>query len=78
MEGLFGFNSECDFSTIQIKDNLIECKGIARPLFRNSESYSAVVENNRFVNVSDVDKLKNPVADRAIGLEQPLMFKCGV
>ena len=78
MDGLFGFNSQCDFSTILIKDNLIECEGLARPLFRNPESYSAVVENNKFVNVADVSKLKNPTANRVIGLEEPLVFKCGV
>ncbi len=78
MDGLFGFNSKCDFQTIVIKDNLIECEGTARPLLRSKESYKAVVENNRLTNVSDVEQLKNPKADRVVGLEQPLKFECGV
>ncbi len=77
-EGLFGFNSKSDFKTIIIKDNLIECEGEARPLLRSKESYEAVVENNKLVNVADADKLKNPKADRIIGLEEPLKFQCGV
>lgn len=77
-DGLFGFNPKCNFSTITIKDNQIECIGQARPLFRNAESYSARVENNTLVNVSDVMKLMNAKADRHIGLEKPLKFECGV
>ncbi|MBY0513630.1 MAG: right-handed parallel beta-helix repeat-containing protein [Gemmataceae bacterium] len=77
-EGLFGFNPKCDFKTITIKDNVIECEGQARPLFRNKESYGAVVQNNTLGNVSDADKLANPKADRSAGLERPLKFECGV
>lgn len=76
-EGLFGFNGKCDFKTIVIKDNRIECEGTARPLLRGRESYGAVVENNVLVNVSDAEKLANPKADRPAGLEQPLKFECG-
>ncbi len=76
-EGLFGFNGGNDFATISIKDNLIECQGQARPLLRAAESYSATVENNTLINVSDADKLKNPQADRPVGLEKPLQFQCG-
>jgi len=77
-DGLFGFNRKCDFKTIAIKDNVIECIGQARPLLRARESYSAKVENNKLTNVSDADKLTNAKADRPIGLEKPLKFECGV
>lgn len=77
-EGLFGFNPQCDFKTIAIKDNVIECEGEARPLLRAKESYASNVENNRLINVADADKLMNAKADRPIGLEKPLKFECGV
>jgi len=76
-EGLFGFNPKCDFKTITIKDNVIECKGQSRPLLRAKESYAATVENNTLTNVADADKLANAKADRTIGLEKPLKFECG-
>jgi len=76
-EGLFGFNPKCDFKTITIKDNVIECEGQARPLLRAKESYAATVENNSLINVADADKLTNAKADRLIGLEKPLKFECG-
>ncbi|QDU29501.1 hypothetical protein ETAA8_46130 [Anatilimnocola aggregata] len=78
IEGLFGFNPQCDFSTIAIKDNVIECIGTPRPLLRSAESYQATIENNRLQNVSDAEKLKNPKANREAGLEAPLQFSCGV
>jgi nitrous oxidase accessory protein len=77
-EGLFGFNGKSDFKTITIRDNLIECVELPRPLLRNKESYGATIENNTLTNVSDADQLKNPKVDRAIGLEAPLKFECGV
>lgn len=77
-EGLFGFNPKCDFKTITIKDNRIECEGEPRPLLRCKESYDAVIENNTLTNVADADKLKNPKAERIIGLEKPIQFECGV
>ena len=77
-EGLFGFHPDCDFRTIVIKDNVVECVGQSRPLLRKDESYSAVVENNALTNVSDADRLANPKADRPRGPEQPLRFACGV
>ena len=76
-EGLFGFNPKCDFKTISIKDNLIECEDTPRPLLRCKESYDSVVENNTLTNVADADKLRNAKADRVIGLEKPLKFECG-
>ncbi len=77
-EGLFGFNPKCDFKTISIRDNLIECQGQPRPLLRAKESYRAAIENNTLTNVSDLDKFANPKADRPVGLEKPLKFACGV
>ena len=77
-EGLFGFNPKCNFETIRIRDNWIECEGEPRPLLRCDESYQSVIENNRLVNVADADKLTNPMAERTVGLEEPLKFQCGV
>jgi hypothetical protein len=77
-EGLFGFNPHCDFKSIRIVDNIIECQGLSRPLFRNPESYNAIIENNRLINVADADRYKNPPANRPVGLEAPLKFECGV
>ncbi|MGL4463803.1 MAG: right-handed parallel beta-helix repeat-containing protein [Planctomycetia bacterium] len=76
-EGLFGLNSKCDFKTIVIKDNVVECLELSRPLLRADESYAAVIENNRLTNVADAMKLKNEKADRPVGLTAPLKFECG-
>ncbi|MCF7675213.1 MAG: right-handed parallel beta-helix repeat-containing protein [Akkermansiaceae bacterium] len=77
-EGLFGFNPGCDFKTITIRDNVIECQGQERPLLRNKESYAAVVRNNALTNVSDADRLDNPQGGKPAGLEAALKFECGV
>ena len=77
-DGLFGFNRRCDFKTISIKDNLIECEGRPGRLLRAKESYAATVENNTLTNVSDAEKVTNAKADRPVGLEKPLKFECGV
>ena len=77
-EGLFGFNRECDFSTISIRNNVVECIGQTRPLLRRGESYSATVENNYLENVSDAGRFKNAASKKGVGLEKPLSFKCGV
>lgn len=77
-EGLFGFNANCDFDTFSIRDNIIFCEGIQRPLLRRSESYNATIENNQLVNVLDSDRYENPKKDRRPGLEKPLKFECGV
>jgi nitrous oxidase accessory protein len=77
-EGLFGFNRGCDFKTITIRDNVIECLGQSRPLLRNSESYGTAVRNNVLINVSDMDKFEGPQSEDRAGLESPLKFECGV
>lgn len=76
-EGLFGFNRECDFTTIQIMNNVIQCNGVARPLLRNDESYGATIQNNQLTNVSDTDRYENRLTDGRVGLEEQLSFKCG-
>lgn len=77
-EGLFGFNSGCNFSTITIKDNIIECIGQARPLVRNTASNSAFIQNNTLTNVSDTANYANASTSAVRGLEAPLSFTCGV
>jgi hypothetical protein len=77
-EGLFGFNRECDFKTISILNNIIECHGLTRPLLRCDESYGAKIHNNTFTNVFDTARYDNPQADQRAGLEAPLKFECGV
>jgi hypothetical protein len=77
-EGLFGFNPKCDFKTFSIRDNIIECQGLARPLLRSDKSYGATIENNKLTNVSDTHRYKNPQTDATAGLEAPLKFECGV
>ena len=77
-DGLFGFNAGCDFKTISIRDNVIECQGQARPLLRCKESYGTVIRNNELTLVSDTDRYDNPRTDRRAGLENPLKFECGV
>jgi nitrous oxidase accessory protein len=76
--GLFGFNRKTDFSTIEIRDNLIRVNGISRPLMRNQESYGAVIENNELINIADVDDFKNPDTGAPRGLIEPLSFAVGV
>ena len=44
-DGLFGLNRKSDFSTIQIVDNIIECRGQPRPLLRNDASYGATIRS---------------------------------
>jgi nitrous oxidase accessory protein len=76
-EGLFGLNPKTDFSTITIRDNIIECIGQPRPLLRCAESYRAVIANNALTNVADADKLKNPMGTAKPGPDVPLTFSCG-
>jgi nitrous oxidase accessory protein len=76
-EGLFGLNGKSDFGTIQIVDNIIECRGQPRPLLRNDASYGATIRNNRLTNVADADRYENPQTDAEPGLEEPLAFRCG-
>ena len=77
-EGLFGFNAGCNFKSITIKDNRIECEGQTRPLLRCKESYDAIIKNNVLSNVSDTNRYENTKTEAVIGLEEPLKFLCGV
>lgn len=79
LEGLFGFsNGENDYKTIEIRNNIIECIGTTRPLFREADSYAAVVENNTLINVADSKHYQNPDTGAPRGLTEPLDFQCGV
>ena len=77
-DGLFGLNSACDFKTISLRDNIIECQGQPRPLLRSKESYAAVIQNNKLTNVSDTDRYENAKSGTRAGLEALLKFECGV
>ncbi|MEM8668078.1 MAG: right-handed parallel beta-helix repeat-containing protein [Planctomycetota bacterium] len=77
-EGLFGLNGQSDFQTIQIINNIIECRGSARPLLRSDNSYNATIKNNLLTNVSDIENFENPEGDETPGLGEPLRFSCGV
>jgi nitrous oxidase accessory protein len=76
-EGLFGFNKECDFATFRFTDNIIECEGTPRPLFRNDASAAAVIENNKLVNISDTARYPNKPTGEPAGPGE-LRFTCGV
>ena len=76
-DGLFGFNPKCDFKTVAIRDNIIECVGQERPLIRNKESAGAAIENNTLTGISDAKLFANAKADRPVGPEKPLKFECG-
>ena len=77
-DGLFGFNASCDFSTITIADNIIECIGQTRPLLRNSASNSALISNNSLTNVSGTGNYANPDTGAPRGPLAPVQFTCGV
>lgn len=77
-DGLFGFDGKSDFRTHIFVDNIVECIGKARPLFRNDANGKAKIANNKLVNVSDTAHYENPTENRKPGLEEPLKFLCGV
>mgnify|MGYP000969632955 CR=1 FL=1 len=77
-DGLFGFHRGCDFTTITLRDNIIECQGQARPLLRGDEGYGSVIRNNRLTNLSDTERYENASTGERVGLEAPLIFECGV
>ncbi len=81
-EGLFDFRSDrmggvAKWNSIQIRDNIIELEGTARPLMRNADSYAAAIENNTFKNISDTASYANASKDRPRGLLAPLCFRLG-
>lgn len=81
-EGLFDFRpsrngANTDWSTIVIRDNVFELEGTARPLMRNTEGRMAVVENNRFKNISDAASFANRDTGKTKGPLEPLKFKLG-
>jgi hypothetical protein len=81
-EGLFDFrptrnDATTDFSTIEIRDNIIELIGTPRPLMRNPESYAARISNNTLTGLNDTASYVNPTANRPRGPLQPLCFRLG-
>ncbi len=77
-DGFLGFHPGTDFSTIEIRDNIIRSNGISRPLMRNQASYDAIIANNRLVNISDANKIDNPNTGAPQGPIEPLLFQVGV
>lgn len=78
-DGFFGFNPKTNFSTIVIRDNIIEnTPDRPRPLMRNRQSYAATIENNRLLHISDSDQFQNPATGAIQGPKQPLLFQAGV
>jgi len=77
-EGLFGFNEKSDFKTFTFKNNIIDCIGTPRPLFRNEASGQSLVENNTLTNIADTVRYANKPGTTPAGLEAPLSFQCGV
>jgi nitrous oxidase accessory protein len=77
-EGLFGFSAACDFKTFRFEDNIIECRDLERPMFRNDESGKSVVVNNRLSGISDTARYENRRTSSVPGPEKPLKFACGV
>lgn len=75
--GLFGFNTGSSFSTLSIRDNIIECIGVTRPLLRNTASNAAQIANNTLINVGGTG-YSNPDTGAPRGLLAPLYFTCGV
>jgi len=75
--GLFDFRTGSNWSTIVIKDNIIECIGLNRPLMRNSASYTAVIQNNTLTGISDVGSYANPNTGATCGPLSPLNFTLG-
>ncbi len=75
---LFGFPATNDFSTVVFRDNIIECYGVTRPLVNTASAFSAVIENNLLVGISDVGNYANPQSGAPRGLLAPLLFTCGV
>lgn len=76
-DGIFGFNPECDFKTFRFTDNIIECIGLARPLFRNHASAASVIENNQLINITDTARYANKPSGQPTGPGE-LKFQCGV
>ncbi|TWT92232.1 right-handed parallel beta-helix repeat-containing protein [Neorhodopirellula pilleata] len=77
-EGLFGFHRDSNFSTIVIRDNVVECHKQSRPLLRNDESYAATMSGNVLSNVFDADRIDSARVNQNAGLEASLTFACGV
>lgn len=76
-EGLFDFEPTTTFSTITVKDNIFECIGQTRPLFRNSACYASVIQNNTLTGITDSANYSNANTGATRGPLAPLFFTCG-
>lgn len=77
-EPLFNFGEGANFSTIRIRDNIIECTSLhPRPLV-NAVGAKAQIENNTLKNVSVTKSYANVIYPRRQGLSEPLKFRAGV
>ncbi len=81
-EGLFDFQpaangADKDWATIEIRDNVFELKGTARPLLRNTASAAAKIENNTLAGVTDVASYPNVDTGKPKGPLEPLSFCLG-
>ncbi|MEM7559343.1 MAG: hypothetical protein AAF394_09475, partial [Planctomycetota bacterium] len=83
-EGLIGLKvsdnngNATDFSTVTVKDNIVEVRGLERSLFRNEESFTANIENNSLVGVSDAGQFDNAATGATQGPLGSLQFHVGV
>lgn len=81
-EGLFAFRpardgGATDWSTIVIRDNIIELAGTDRPLMRNPDSHAAVIENNTLTGISDTASYANQDTGAHRGPLEPLCMRLG-
>lgn len=81
-EGLFDFRSDrdggvADWSSVVIRDNIIELSGTHRDLMRNPDAHAAVIENNELTGVSDTGSYANPDQGRPRGPIEALCFRLG-
>ena len=68
--------AHCRWSA-RLKDNILECVALARPLLRNSDSRAAIIENNTLTGITDTNGYANPITDATRGPLAPLNFTCG-
>jgi len=64
--------------SFRFTNNIIECQGTPRPLFRNDASGSSLIENNQLTNITDTTRYANKKTGQSVGLGAPLKFQCGV
>ncbi len=76
---LFQFNPVTDFQTIRIAGNIIEsAQNNPRPLLQDGVGANARIENNKLINILDIDSYTNPKTEEPMGPTEPLQFTAGV